>query len=198
MPIVSARPPDWVSTGLPSISSLRDHEAIVRSAPPKLVTVRAICFTVAGYELALPVAAVSKVTHCPPLNASHLAKAGMVHIDQEIIRVLNLHGLLAETQTALGPRGEGGAIPSQAIDEDPAAAQFLIVARTRNHTCCGLLADTPPDLLDIDQAAIRTLPGREQQSPVARLAAAVALLPPESAPRAIFLLDLDRAIALAP
>lgn len=139
--------------------------------------VRAICFSVNQCLLALPVSAIAKVTHCPPIQGSDLARVQLVHVDQQIVRILNLHALLADrTQSA-----------------DLSDGQFLIIARSPSGELCGIPADLPPDLIEISRDAIRTLPQDVGDTPLARVSTAIALLPPAENPRTVFLLNLARA-----
>ncbi len=172
---------------LPPVIALPDAKP-ERSSSQKSDRFRIIAFNVGGYTFALPMTAIAKVIHCPPLNTPGLGQTGLIHLDQQIIRVLDLH-TLAERSTA--PAAE---------DSEP---RFLVVARQRGGDLCGIPVDAPPDLLEISRSQVRPIPNTPNQPPVlslAQFAAAVKTQPinslqDSSAPSesTVLFLDLARA-----
>ncbi|MEM6500458.1 MAG: chemotaxis protein CheW [Cyanobacteria bacterium P01_C01_bin.89] len=117
---------------------------------------RIIAFNVGGYTLALPMPAIAKVIHCPPLHTPGLGQTGLIHLDQQIIRVLNLHALAKPSAEAPSSR-----------DGEP---RFLVVARQSNGNLCGIPVDAPPDLLEVSRSQVRTIPSIPNQTPIISLA----------------------------
>lgn len=170
--------------GLPGA---RSPEATPQTHRPE--TLRAICFGVDGHRFALPVTAISKVAHCPSLDGNDLGKAGLIHIDSQVIQILDLRALLHPAPAA-----------APAIASEPLPEQFLVVAHCQGRSPVGIPTDAPPDLIEIPRAAVRPLPPRTDQRDRARLtdlAAFVAVLGSEGHETSIFLLDLARALAIA-
>ncbi|MCG9887265.1 MAG: chemotaxis protein CheW [Cyanobacteria bacterium] len=150
--------------------------------PSRPETLRAICFGVEGYRFALPVTAISKVAHCPSLDGTDLGKAGLVHIDSQVIQILDL-------RTLLHPHAPE---PAPAI----APEQFLVVAHCQGRAPVGIPTDAPPDLLEIPRAAVRPLPPHGDRAHLSNLATFVAVLGTDGQETSIFLLDLARTLAL--
>ncbi|MBD2160305.1 chemotaxis protein CheW [Limnothrix sp. FACHB-1083] len=147
-----------------------------RSRARELPTIRAICFRSGGYEFALPMAVVLKVTHCPPLDNGDWSRSGLVYIDSQLIQVLDLALLLDCPERS--PKGMG---------------QFLVIARSGN-TLCGLPTDSPPDSIDLPRDQVLPLPARFERSPLAHLAQCAVVLSPDTTPRTLFLLSLPQAL----
>ena len=141
---------------------------------------RAICFSVDGYQFALPVTAISKVAHCPSFDGTDLGKAGLIHLDRQVIQILDLHSLLVGSPKDITRSG-----------------QFLVVARCQDRPPAGIPADAPPDLIEIPRSTIRPLPPQGERSPLTHLARFVAMLPASGVETSIFLLDLARAQSAA-
>lgn len=167
------------------------------AAPPDHF--RVIAFTIDSYTLALPMAAIAKVIHCPPLYTPGLGHTGLIHLDRNIIRVLNLHSLIA-TPTQASPDNPSNIKTGNPDHQDPL---FLLVARQTNGELCGIPVDTPPDLLELERSQVQPLPQSLNPNDIIALASLVAILPPSqespdsSAPSesTILLLDLDKAVA---
>jgi chemotaxis signal transduction protein len=168
------------------------------AAPNRPETLRAICFGVEGYRFALPVTAVSKVAHCPSLDGNDLGKAGLIHIDSQVIQILDLRTLLhpdaPETAPAIGAK-----LLPIAPETAPATApeQFLVVAHCQGRAPVGIPTDAPPDLLEIPRAAVRPLPPHGDRAHLSDLATFVAVLGGDGQETSIFLLDLARTLAIA-
>lgn len=150
-----------------------------RSRAPEVPTIRAIAFQSGGYEFALPMAVVVKVTHCPPLQSTEWQRAGLVYVDRQLIQVMDLGLLLGSADR-----------PLELTD------QFLAIARAGS-ALCGIPTDRPPDSIDLPRDRVQPLPAQFERSPLSRLAECAVVLAPDSAPRTIFLLNLRQALAWA-
>ncbi|GAB4342124.1 MAG: hypothetical protein Fur0042_04150 [Cyanophyceae cyanobacterium] len=192
--------------------------------PSRPETLRAICFGVEGYRFALPVTAISKVAHCPSLDGNDLGKAGLVHIDSQVIQILDLRTLLTpnapEVRPAIGatpppigatpppigatPPPIGATPPPIGATPPPIGAkplpiapeQFLVVAHCQGRAPVGIPTDAPPDLLEIPRTAVRPLPPHGDRAHLSDLATFVAVLGSDGQETSIFLLDLARTLAL--
>ncbi|MEM9246135.1 MAG: chemotaxis protein CheW, partial [Cyanobacteria bacterium P01_F01_bin.153] len=129
---------------------------------------RIIAFSIGGYTLALPMTAIAKVIHCPPLNTPGLGQTGLIHLDQQIIRVLNLH-ILAESSIDT----------SSHSDSEP---RFLVVTRQSNGNLCGIPVDAPPDLLEVSRSQVHTIPNIPNQNPILSLAQFAAVVESPTVP----------------
>lgn len=138
--------------------------------------------------------AIAKVIHCPPLQTPGLGRTGLIHLEQKVIRILDLHRLINST----GDSGDSGDSSDALGDQD---ALFLVIARQSNGELCGIPVDTPPDLLELSRSQIQPLPPSAQQDAILSLSQLIAVLPRESTEdedanpvtdTTLLLLDLDR------
>ncbi len=151
---------------------------------------RVIAFGIGSYTFALPMGAIARVIHCPPLENPGLGRTGLIHLEQQVIRILDLHDLAI----AHRPTPEAAAAT---VDQSP---RFLVIARRRDGELCGIPVDTPPDLLEVERSQIRPLPPSTHQDPILSLAPMIAVLPgsetqdnPTATPDStLLLLDLNR------
>ena len=147
---------------------------------------RVIAFGIASYTFALPMGAIARVIHCPPLENPGLGRTGLIHLEQQVIRILDLHDLA----TAQGNSQETAA-------PEP---RFLVIARRRDGELCGIPVDTPPDLIEVAQSQVQPLPPSAHQDPILFLAPMIAVLPGNAPPdnpiatpdSTLLLLDLNR------
>ncbi|MEM1425075.1 MAG: chemotaxis protein CheW [Cyanobacteria bacterium P01_H01_bin.130] len=156
---------------------------------------RVIAFGIGTYTFALPMGAIARVIHCPPLENPGLGRTGLIHLEQQVIRILDLHDLAADQ----GPVPEAA---EEAAEEAAAtqAPRFLVIARRRDGELCGIPVDTPPDLLEVERSQVRPLPPSTHQDPILSLAPMIAVLPgseeqdnPTATPDStLLLLDLNR------
>lgn len=143
---------------------------------------RAVVFSISGYLLALPVAAVVRVTQRCSAQGSTLDHSGIVYLDNQPLVLLELHTLLprqqASGQTTLTNRHPGS---------------FLVVAQLESTMPCAIAVDEPPTLMELPLSAVRCLPRSYQQS-LRGITQHVVMLPQLDRTVSILLLDLQQAM----
>ena len=172
----------------------RQRERSPASAPPEQF--RVISFGIGSYTFALPMGAITKVIHCPPLQTPGLGKTGLIHLEQDIIRILDLHTLIDA-----GAKRQGKPLSDRDISPEPL---FLVVARRTNGDLCGVPVDTPPDLLEMTRSQVQPLPTAHNPDDVLAIARFIAVLPTQAqesqtaspvTESTILFLDLETVIA---
>lgn len=146
---------------------------------------RLVVFTIAGYRFGLPLESILRVVNVPEeLKSSASGMLEVVPVGEYTLTVLNLRSQLSMTQ------GQAQAVSTRS------QAEFLVVTQVETELCA-LRVDAPPDLIEIDAAAIRQLPAPYRQGHPLRIASHVVVLPQGKATLAIFLLEMKRVLALS-
>ncbi|HTL89228.1 MAG TPA: chemotaxis protein CheW [Leptolyngbya sp.] len=143
--------------------------------------VRLVVFSIAGYRLGLPLGSILRVVNCPDELRSQSSEClELLQLGQHTISVLNLRSRLGQGQTQ--PR-------TISTESD-----FLVVAKV-GEQLCAIRVDAPPDMIEVEETAIRQLPDAYRQGHPLSIASQVAVLPQGKATLAIFLLDLKQVLA---
>lgn len=146
---------------------------------------RLVVFTIAGYRFGLPLESILRVVNVPEeLKSSASGMLEVVPVGEYTLTVLNLRSQLSMTQ------GQAQAVSTRS------QAEFLVVTQVETELCA-LRVDAPPDLIEIDSAAIRQLPAPYRQGHPLSIASHVVVLPQGKATLAIFLLEMKRVLALS-
>lgn len=146
---------------------------------------RLVVFTIAGYRFGLPLESILRVVNVPEeLKSSASGMLEVVPVGEYTLTVLNLRSQLSMTQ------GQAQAVGTRS------QAEFLVVTQVETELCA-LRVDAPPDLIEIDAAAIRQLPAPYRQGHPLSIASHVVVLPQGKATLAIFLLEMKRVLALS-
>ncbi|MBN8559500.1 MAG: chemotaxis protein CheW [Leptolyngbya sp. UWPOB_LEPTO1] len=146
---------------------------------------RLVVFTIAGYRFGLPLESILRVVNVPEeLKSSASGMLEVVPVGEYTLTVLNLRSQLSMTQ------GQAQAVSTRS------QAEFLVVTQVETELCA-LRVDAPPDLIEIDAAAIRQLPAPYRQGHPLSIASHVVVLPQGKATLAIFLLEMKRVLALS-
>ncbi|WNZ44696.1 chemotaxis protein CheW [Leptolyngbya boryana CZ1] len=146
---------------------------------------RLVVFTIAGYRFGLPLESILRVVNVPEeLKSSASGMLEVVPVGEYTLTVLNLRSQLSMTQ------GQAQAVSTRS------QAEFLVVTQVEAELCA-LRVDAPPDLIEIDAAAIRQLPAPYRQGHPLSIASHVVVLPQGKATLAIFLLEMKRVLALS-
>ncbi|MCY6491892.1 chemotaxis protein CheW [Leptolyngbya sp. GGD] len=146
---------------------------------------RLVVFTIAGYRFGLPLESILRVVNVPEeLKSSASGTLEVVPVGEYTLTVLNLRSQLSMTQ------GQAQAVSTRS------QAEFLVVTQVETELCA-LRVDAPPDLIEIDAAAIRQLPAPYRQGHPLSIASHVVVLPQGKATLAIFLLEMKRVLALS-
>lgn len=146
---------------------------------------RLVVFTIAGYRFGLPLESILRVVNVPEeLKSSASGMLEVLPVGEYTLTVLNLRSQLSMTQ------GQAQAVSTRS------QAEFLVVTQVETELCA-LRVDAPPDLIEIDSAAIRQLPAPYRQGHPLSIASHVVVLPQGKATLAIFLLEMKRVLALS-
>lgn len=146
---------------------------------------RLVVFTIAGYRFGLPLESILRVVNVPEeLKSSASGMLEVVPVGEYTLTVLNLRSQLSMTP------GQAQAVSTRS------QAEFLVVTQVETELCA-LRVDAPPDLIEIDAAAIRQLPAPYRQGHPLSIASHVVVLPQGKATLAIFLLEMKRVLALS-
>jgi chemotaxis signal transduction protein len=141
-----------------------------------------VVFSIAGYRLGLPLDSILRVVNVPEelkSNSSEILE--LLPLGEHTITVLNLRSHLSTTS--------GQQVRAQSTGE------FLVVTRTGTDLCA-IRVDSPPDLIEIDAAAVRQLPAPYRQGHPLSIASHVVVIPQGKATLAIFLLEMKRVLTL--
>ena len=122
---------------------------------------RAIIFAVADYWFALPVGAVQKISLCPPIKNSLEAGLGTIDLGDETATVVDLEAKFAPHQDHNFTR------------------RYLLLTQTHSGEKCGLIATSPPSMVEIPLSTIRPLPPYYRESGNLGFISHLAVLPQE-------------------
>jgi chemotaxis signal transduction protein len=141
---------------------------------------RLVVFTIAGYRFGLPLEKILRVVNAPEeLKSSVSGTLEVLPLGEYTLTVLNLRSQLSTIQ------GQAQSVSARS------QAEFLVVTQVGTELCA-LRVDAPPDLIEIDAAAIRQLPAAYRQGHPLSIASHVVVLPQGKATLAIFLLEMKR------
>lgn len=157
-------------------------QVISRSQTKVQQSIRLVVFSIAGYRLGLPLDNILRVVNAPEEMRSSEALE-LLPFGEHTLSVLNLrsHLTLAQEQSE--------AVRTRWQEE------FLVVTKV-GAELCAIRVDSPPDLIEIESAAIRQLPAPYRQGHPLSIASHVVVLPQGKATLAIFLLEMKRVLAL--
>ena len=146
--------------------------------------VRLVVFSIAGYRLGLPLDGILRVVNCPvELRSQTPATLELLPLGEQIISVINLRSQLSLAR---------GQTQQSVISTE---RDFLVVAKV-GEELCAIRVDAPPDLIEVDAIKIRQLPAPYRQGHPLSIASQVIVMPQGKATLAIFLLELQRVLAV--
>jgi len=120
---------------------------------------RSVIFAVQNRWFALPVGAVLKVSLCPPINNSLPSGLGTIDIENETVTVIDLEERFAPNRDYSFTR------------------RYLFLVQTQNGEQCGLVAASPPSMVEIPLNTIRPLPSSYRQQSDLSFVSHLAVLP---------------------
>ena len=120
---------------------------------------RSVIFAVQNRWFALPVGAVLKVSLCPPINNSLPSGLGTIDMENETVTVIDLEEKFAPNRDYSFTR------------------RYLFLVQTQNGEKCGLVAASPPSMVEIPLNTIRTLPSSYRQQSDLSFVSHLAVLP---------------------
>lgn len=150
------------------------------SSDPDLL--RVILFSINQIQMALPISVVLKVITCPPVTPSTQDGLGIIDLGDQTITAISLfHRLCPQDRP------------------QPLQRRFVILTQTHLQEICGILVDTPPNLLEIRLDMVRPLPSTYRQSdPLGMISSHVAVLSQDDRePLQIYLLGMEQTLGKA-
>lgn len=120
---------------------------------------KAVIFAVESRWFALPVGAVLKVSLCPPIQNPVEGGLGTINLENETITVIDLEKKFAPQR------------------DDTLNRRYLLLTQTHHHEKLGLVAQSPPSMIEIPLNTIRSLPSVYQQQGDLSFISHLAVLP---------------------
>ncbi|MDF5728047.1 MAG: chemotaxis protein CheW [Rhizonema sp. PD38] len=155
-----------------------------------------IVFKIAYYQIALLINDVLKVVNCSSIPNQEILTLGLAHIGRHTIRVLDLHDYLnGKIQNPISLQ-----ISKQIsnLSQKNTTEGFLVIVRNLERQFCGILVDQPPDLLELPDEMMRSLPkSARQPKTLLDLVSHVAVVSRDGVTNTIFLLDVEQVLNLA-
>ncbi|MDF5722904.1 MAG: chemotaxis protein CheW [Rhizonema sp. PD37] len=151
-----------------------------------------IVFKIAYYRIALLINDVMKVVNCSSIAKKEILTLGLAHIGRHTIKVLDLHDYLdREIQNPMS-------LQANNLSQKNATEGFLVIVRNLDRHFCGIWVDQPPDLLELPDEMMRSLPkSARQPKTLLDLVSHAAVLSRNGVTNTIFLLDVEQVLNLA-
>lgn len=134
-----------------------------------------IVFTMSGLNLALRIETVYKVVNHTPVYSSGLSHVGVAHLSEREVTVLDLYWRFFKKSQQNEFHADG----------------YLIIVRTTTDELYGIPVAQTPVLLEVPLTLIRALPESYRCADTLGIASHVAIIPQETEPLTVFLLDVD-------
>ncbi len=142
----------------------------------RIASVKMIVFTVANFELALPIEIVDKVLNQMPVYGSGLNGVGIAHVGDREVTVIDLHRQLFQS-SIINETGQKG---------------YLLILHTKSDELYGIPVASVPVMMDLPLASIRVLPESYRSGDILQMATHVCYLPDEEPPLTIFLVNPEQ------
>ena len=139
---------------------MKKHKTQIGIAPKTEETaLRSVIFAVQNRWFALPVGAILKVSLCPPINNSLQGGLGTIDIENETVTIIDLEEKFAPNRDYSFTR------------------RYLFLVQTQSGEKCGLVATSPPSMVEIPLDTIRPLPSSYRQQSDLSFVSHLAVLP---------------------
>lgn len=159
--------------------------ASVNSKPEEIEICKAIVMIIAGHLLAIPVNTVFKIIRSSLYNSSNVGTNQLVHLEEQTLPIINLHGLLAHIKPSNNLEHQ-----SRSLSDDE---KFLVLAKSNQENLSAIIVDEPPTLMDLPLENTYLLPSNEQSN-INNIASHIAVVPFGQSNITIFLLDIEQAL----
>jgi len=137
-----------------------------------------IVFNLKNLNFALPIHTVYKVVNPTPVYSSGVKAVGFTHLDQGEVTVVDLSRRFFQASL------------------NTEATNYLIIVRNTTGEFYGIPVAETPILLEVSASMIRILPESYRRGDTLAVASHVAVIPTESTPLTVFLLDVDLLLPL--
>ncbi|NEP62227.1 MAG: chemotaxis protein CheW [Symploca sp. SIO2G7] len=134
-----------------------------------------LVFGMGNLNLALPIKSVHKILKYTPVYGSGVQPVGVTHLGDSEVTVVDLHRrFFKSSQTDVFN-----------------SSRYLVIVRNTTGELYGIpVADTPL-LMEVPSSQIRILPESYRRADTLDVASHVAVIPQETTPLTVFLLDVD-------
>jgi purine-binding chemotaxis protein CheW len=142
--------------------------------------IKLLVFEIGKLTLALPILQVQKIVKQSEVHGSGLSHVNLTHLPEQEIAIVDLHQKLF-----------GSSLPTAKSSE---FSGYFIISRNLTGEPLGIAVSQAPTLLDVPLEQIRQLPEAYRRADTLEIASHVAVIPQETTPRTIFILDLTRLV----
>jgi purine-binding chemotaxis protein CheW len=138
-------------------------------------TLKVIIFEIGSINLALPIDTVYKVLNYTPIYGSGVNQVGVTHVGELEVTVVDLYRRFFKST------------PPQ----DYFTGSYLVLVQNQTGELYGIPVADAPVLIEVPLSQIRVLPESYRRADTLDVARHVAVIPQETAPLTVFLLDVD-------
>ncbi|MFM2312738.1 MAG: hypothetical protein RLZZ04_2014 [Cyanobacteriota bacterium] len=142
--------------------------------------IKLLVFEIGKLTLALPILQVQKIVKQSEVHGSGLSHVNLTHLPEQEIAIVDLHQKLF-----------GSSLPTTTSSE---FSGYFIISRNLTGESLGIAVSQAPTLLDVPLEQIRQLPEAYRRADTLEIASHVTVIPQETTPRTIFILDLTRLV----
>lgn len=153
-----------------------------------------IIFKLLGYSFALPSENILKIVATPPPNQGGMVSMGLVQLGQYSIRILNLLKTLDLKNNIESSEQDSDSNEPTAVTSTQ-NLPFLIVLRNANETLWGVAVSEPPDLMEIHDQALNSVPLEQRAFGTLRGVSHIAQVGTLGDQRTILILDMTALFA---
>lgn len=144
---------------------------------PREVTrlLKLVVFTMGNLNLALPIESVYKVVNHRPVYSSGVLPIGVTHLGDIEITVVDLYRRFFQ----------------ESLKSESSQRGYLIIVQNTTGELYGIPVAETPVLMEVPSSLIRILPESYRRADTLDVASHVAVIPQETAPLTVFLLDVE-------
>lgn len=144
---------------------------------PRKVTrlLKLVVFTMGNLNLALPIESVYKVVNHRPVYSSGVLPVGVTHLGDIEITVVDLYRRFFQ----------------ESLKSESSQRGYLIIVQNTTGELYGIPVAETPVLMEVPSSLIRILPESYRRADTLDVASHVAVIPQETAPLTVFLLDVE-------
>lgn len=134
-----------------------------------------LVFSMGNLNLALPIKSVYKVLKHTPVYGSGVQPVGVTHLGDSEVTVVDLHRRFFKSS----------------LTSVPPSSRYLVIVQNTTGELYGIPVVDTPSLIEVPSSQIRVLPESYRRADTLDVASHVAVIPQETIPLTVFLLDVD-------
>lgn len=143
-------------------------------------SLKLIIFEVGNLNLALPIESVFKILNYTPIYGSGVNQVGITHVGDFEVTVVDLYRRFFKSSQS----------------QEYFRGNYLVVVQNKTGELYGIPVADTPILMEVPSSKIRILPESYRRADTLDVASHVAVIPQETAPLTVFLLDVDLLLPL--